>query len=133
MVLYNCWGLIAPGQKTELILLSLTYNPPTDSLSSAQLLNHLLMLYLISCAISGKSLCTLSYHKQREKEQCAIFIRTHFIRGLLLGLGLSWGVSVRPDLHLAYTHRRKVENNRTKYSRPEIFWQCNQGIEPKLQ
>jgi len=37
---------------------------------------------------------------------------------------------LRPDLHLAYTHRRN--NNRTQYSRPEIFWQRNQGTEPKL-
>jgi len=29
-----------------------------------------------------------------EKEHCAIFIHAHFMRGLQLGLGLSWGVRV---------------------------------------
>jgi len=26
----------------------------------------------------------------------------------------------------------KLNNNWTQYSRPEIFWQCNQDTEPKL-
>jgi len=26
----------------------------------------------------------------------------------------------------------KLNNNRTQYSNPEMFWQCNQGSEPKL-
>jgi len=39
------------------------------------------------------------------------------------------GQTLRPDLHLAYTHRRKVKNNWTQYSSPEIFWQCNQDTE----
>jgi len=30
---------------------------------------------------------------QREKERCAIFIRAHFMWGLQIRLGLSWGVS----------------------------------------
>jgi len=25
-----------------------------------------------------------------------------------------------------------LNNNWTQYSRPEIFWQCNQGTEPEL-
>jgi len=27
----------------------------------------------------------------------------------------------------------KLNNNWFQYSRPEIFWQCNLGIEPELQ
>jgi len=30
-----------------------------------------------------------------KNEHCAIFIRAHFMWGLRLGLGLSWGVRVR--------------------------------------
>jgi len=33
---------------------------------------------------------------------------------------------------LAYTHwRKKLNNNRTQYSRPAIFWQRNQDTEPE--
>jgi len=39
---------------------------------------------------------------------------------------------LRPGLHLAYTHRRKVEKQLNTNSRPEIFWQCNQDTEPEL-
>jgi len=38
---------------------------------------------------------TISLEKiilQGEKEQCAIYICKHFIWGLQLGLGLSWGI-----------------------------------------
>jgi len=37
---------------------------------------------------------------QREKEHCAIFIRAHFMWGLRLELGLSWGVRVRVGVRI---------------------------------
>jgi len=35
-----------------------------------------------------------------------------------------------PDLHLALLTGVKLNNNRTQYSRPAIFWQCNQDTDP---
>jgi len=39
---------------------------------------------------------------QKEKEHCAIFIHEHFMWGLRLGLGLSWGVRVRAGVRIRY-------------------------------
>jgi len=47
-------------------------------------------------------------------------------------IDLNMHASVKPGLHLAYTHRRKVENNRTQNSRPAIFSQRNQDTESEL-
>jgi len=41
-------------------------------------------------------------------------------------------ISLRPGLHLPSLTGVKLNNNRTQHSRPEIFWQCNQGSELEL-
>jgi len=46
---------------------------------------------------------TISLEKiilQGEKEHCAIFSSAHFLWGLQLGLGLSWGVRVRVGVRI---------------------------------
>jgi len=35
---------------------------------------------------------------------------------------------LRPDLHLAYTHRVKLNNNRTQYSRQQFFGSITKAL-----